>query len=161
MAKDKFVAHRVLERVGYGVGTRLHLSASQIADRRPALQIDDEKGGFVTVAELVEFRAGEEIGIMHALTRHEEAALEPVDKTAVRKAKTSVPVSKTAKVVVVGAGGIHKLAVGDGNGEADGADHDVDADDADEAGDADSDHDEDADDSDGDDDTDGADAGGN
>lgn len=93
MAKDKFAAHRVLERVGYGVGVRLQLTTSQIADRRHALVVDDEKAGIVTVAEPIEFRAGEEIGIAHTLTRHEETALEPVDKAA-RKAKTSVPVSK-------------------------------------------------------------------
>lgn len=95
MAKDKFAAHRVLERVGYGIGVRLQLTASQIADRRHALEIDDVKAGIVTVAEPIEFRAGEEIGIAHTLTRHEETALEPVDKAS-RKAKTSVPVSKPA-----------------------------------------------------------------
>lgn len=93
MAKDKFAAHRVLERVGYGVGVRLQLAASQIADRRHALDVDDEKAGIVTVTEPIEFRTGEEIGIAHTLTRHEETALEPVDK-ATRKPKTSVPVAK-------------------------------------------------------------------
>lgn len=103
MAKDKFAAHRVLERVGYGVGVRLQLTASQIADRRHALDVDDEKAGIVTVTEPMEFRAGEEIGIAHTLTRHEETALEPVDKAS-RKAKTSVPVSKPAPTADVDTG---------------------------------------------------------
>jgi hypothetical protein len=103
MAKDKFAAHRVLERVGYGVGVRLQLTASQIADRRHALDVDDEKAGIVTVTEPIEFRAGEEIGIAHTLTRHEEAALEPVDKVS-RKAKTSVPVSQPAPTADVETG---------------------------------------------------------
>lgn len=103
MAKDKFAAHRVLERVGYGVGVRLQLTASQIADRRHALDVDDDKAGIVTVTEPIEFRAGEEIGIAHTLTRHEETALEPVDKAS-RKAKTSVPVSKPAPTAGVDTG---------------------------------------------------------
>lgn len=80
MAKEKFAAHRVLDRVGYGIGVRLQLSASQIADRRHALTVEDEKAGIVTVTEPVEFRAGEEIGIAHTLSRHEEAALEAVEE---------------------------------------------------------------------------------
>lgn len=79
MAKEKFAAHRVLDRVGYGVGVRLQLSASQIADRRHALTVDDETAGIVTVTELIEFRAGEEIGIAHTLSRHEEEALESLE----------------------------------------------------------------------------------
>lgn len=89
MAKEKFAAHRVLDRVGYGIGVRLQLTVSQIADRRHALAIEDEKAGIVTVSEPIEFRAGEEIGITHALTRHEENALEAVDKTAAKKARSS------------------------------------------------------------------------
>lgn len=80
MAKEKFAAHRVLDRVGYGVGVRLQLSASQIADRRHALTIEDEEAGIVTVTEPIEFRAGEEIGIAHTLSRHEEEALENLDE---------------------------------------------------------------------------------
>ncbi|MCM5560312.1 hypothetical protein [Pleomorphomonas sp. JP5] len=144
MAKEKFAAYRVLDRVGYGVGVRLQLTASQIADRRHALDVEDEKAGVVSVKEPIEFRAGEEIGITHTLTRHEETALEPVDKAASRKAKTSVPVSKPAPVVDDGpdtdeagadqgtgednvdsdddADGPDVGAADEGNGEADGDD---------------------------------------
>lgn len=89
MAKEKFAAHRVLDRVGYGIGVRLQLTASQIADRRHALTVEDDKAGIVTVSEPIEFRAGEEIGITHALTRHEETALEAIDKAAAKKARSS------------------------------------------------------------------------
>ncbi len=89
MAKEKLAPHRVVDRVGYGIGVRLQLTASQIVDRRHALTIEDEKAGIVTVSEPIEFRAGEEIGIAHALTRHEETALEAIDKAAAKKARSS------------------------------------------------------------------------
>lgn len=91
MAKEKFVAHRVLERVSYGVGARLKLSAPQIADRRHALDVEDEKTGIVTVTDLIEFRAGEDIAIAHELSRHEEGALQAVVSAKREKPNAGAP----------------------------------------------------------------------
>ncbi len=122
MAKEKFAAHRVVDRVGYGVGVRLQLSASQIADRRHALEVEDKKAGIVTVTEPIEFRAGEEIGITHALTRHEESALEVI------KARPSsvptVPVPSGENVPPTGDSAEDTDTGKDDAGNADAADED-------------------------------------
>lgn len=132
MAKDKFTRHQVVRRVGYGVGVQLALNPTQIHDRLHALVVDDEKLGHVTVAEPIEFRPGEVIGIAHTPSRHEAEALQLAEKG--KKVKTPAnPASPDANMPNTGEPDPNAAA--DDNSDEDEGDADE-GDDAD-AGDAD------------------------
>jgi len=89
--------YRLIEQVTFGPGTLLGLSEAQLARRRHVPVFEPEGGAHRTIA-MVQFKAGEELGVDGDLPRSLSIKMQPLDaESQPEQAAAAAPKKPAAK----------------------------------------------------------------